>query len=630
MKKIINIVACLCMIENAGYTQPIATDNQDVHVFPSNVSQSEVHISINKTNPDNLLVSSNLTGQNATNTQGHYFSNDGGITWNGADNMPLGTPSAGDPVTSFDASGNGFLTGMIPTGGIDGYFVQMTPDGGSTWGSSVRGSGPAGGFDKEMAINVDDMQTSPFANFYFCAWTDFGSSTRDVLTNRSTDFCQTFNTQHNLANFGQGTNVQTGPNGEAYIAWTDYNGGGSFTLPGKNIGFAVSTNGGVSYASNTAAFAINGIRTSNTGQLNFNGTRVNDFPAMAVDKSCNQHRGRIYIAVAEFDFPGSTQSVIKVRHSDDDGNTWSPPVNVNIPHGQQNWMPWVAVDDLTGLVNVVYYSMDNAGSTQRNTYVAYSTDGGNNWNNIRVSDVPHTPSHIDPGFTGDGYCGDYIGITSYGGKSYAAWYDNRNGTWQVYVSRVDYNISNTVSSPTNLAINSPSTITGNITYQACGDIKAADINSIDIASGSNVVFRSTKSITLHPGYFLTNNVKSFLAEIDPGIICCSTPGATARKGNNTPFERNYGVYNDKFSEKDIYAYPIPTKEFLTVGCYNSTDADYITIVDVNGRILKKVKTNIFNGDQLRNTIDVSELAPGNYLFSIDFPDGIYTGKFIKL
>ncbi len=70
--------------------------------------------------------------------------------------------------------------------------------------------------------------------------------------------------------------------------------------------------------------------------------------------------------------------------------------------------------------------------------MAYSK-GGTVWNNMKVSDVSHITAPINNNIFRPGYAGDYIGIAAYGGKAYPAWMDDRNGTWQVYVSPVYFN-----------------------------------------------------------------------------------------------------------------------------------------------------------------------------------------------
>jgi len=625
MKNILFLIGAFVPILSFSQTMPIATDNGDIRVFPSDHMQSETHISVNKTNPNNLIYSANT--YTSTYSQGYYYSVDGGISWAGGDDMPRSGTSDGDPTTCYDASGNGYIAGMIPAGTtVDGYFVQITNDGGYTWTPQIRGTGPTPDFDKEMEITIDEMQTSPYVNYYYCAWTDFSDPHQRVKVNRSTSMGSSYSSPIILSTgWGQGTNVQTGPNGEVYVCWADYTSG---SMPAQNIGFAYSSNGGVSYTT-SLAFPYSGIRLSNSGDPKFGNTRVNDFPAMAVDKSCGKNRGRIYVTYPEFDAGGTTKSIIRVRYSDDHGVSWSNPVTVNIPKSTENWFPWIAVDDLTGLVNVTYFAFDDPSNpTSTNTYVAYSTDGGSTWVNIKVSDVPHTTAPINNSLFAEGYAGDYIGITSFGGKSYAAWYDNRSGKWQAYCSRIDYSISNIVSSQTNLKIDAPPTLFGTTTYQATQQITAADVSPVATGVNSDITFRAGKSVTLDPGFQTDPKLKKFLAYID-NVEACTTPGAQFYKSTSPPGGNINNVITSMSGDKDIYAYPVPATSFITIGCYNSIAAKTITIRDISGKTILQVPVSIYNNAQLRNTIDISSLSPGNYIYSIDFKDRPYSGKFIK-
>jgi hypothetical protein len=90
---------------------------------------------------------------------------------------------------------------------------------------------------------------------------------------------------------------------------------------------------------------------------------------------------------------------------------------------------------VTGFIYVVYYAFDQTSGFSTNTYVATSNNGGVSFSNQKVSSVAHITATI-PG-SGGGYEGDYIGITSYGWKSYPAWMDNRTGQWQDYVLKLD-------------------------------------------------------------------------------------------------------------------------------------------------------------------------------------------------
>ena len=136
------------------------TDGQDVRVFPSANVQAEVHISINKLNPNNLVASAN-TYLPTTYNQGYYYTLDGGNTWNGADQLQ-NNPGIlwGDPSTAFSADGRAHITTIVS--GAGGYLTQNSTNGGANWSNLISGANQAS-FDKEMVAS-DNLTTSPFAN----------------------------------------------------------------------------------------------------------------------------------------------------------------------------------------------------------------------------------------------------------------------------------------------------------------------------------------------------------------------------------------------------------------------------------------------------------------------------------
>ena len=153
------------MVTKANPQTPnFVTDGIGVRVFPSANVQAEVHISVNPTNPNNLVASCNTYYGNYN--QGYYYTNDGGITWNGADQLQ-NSPAVlyGDPSTGFGANGRAFITTMNPAGG---YLCQSSTNGGANWGPLISGTNQSF-YDKEM-IAVDNEPSSPFANNVYCAW----------------------------------------------------------------------------------------------------------------------------------------------------------------------------------------------------------------------------------------------------------------------------------------------------------------------------------------------------------------------------------------------------------------------------------------------------------------------------
>ena len=94
-----------------------------------------------------------------------------------------------------------------------------------------------------------------------------------------------------------------------------------------------------------------------------------------------------------------------------------------------NWMPSIAVSDVTGHIRVAFYSRrEDPLNTDIRVYDAGSTDGGLTWFNQPRSTTAFRPSTAgnDPVIKNDTYMGDYISLVAAGSNFYAAWGDTRN------------------------------------------------------------------------------------------------------------------------------------------------------------------------------------------------------------
>lgn len=413
-------------------------DSRDVPVSPlTNVTQSENSIFIHPNEINSLLNSNNSTSWPVSNLFGTsgFMSDDGGVTWRG---RPEGTggSNSGDPATAIDRSGRYFV-GYIAANGGQG--VARSLDRGQTWthvqAATTRG---ASLLDKNH-LWVDNSPTSPFAGNLYSAWTMFGGpNDAEIEIARSTDGGVSWGApivlsrSVNAGSHNQGVNIQTGPNGEVYVMWAIYD---SFPADETALGFTISRDGGATFEPARRIITnIRGIRSSGTNK----GIRVAAFPVMAADRSSGAHRGTLYAVWANRGVPGvNTGNDVDgyMIESTDNGATWSSPVRINQDAaglGKQHFFQWITCDPANGNVSVIFYDDRNVASTNSETFVANSTDGGVTWADFRVSDVSFQPAPI-PGLA-SGYFGDYLGIAALGGKVYPCWTDNRDGRAMTYVS----------------------------------------------------------------------------------------------------------------------------------------------------------------------------------------------------
>ncbi len=433
-------------------------DSPDVPVTNlTNVTETEVSVFVNPDDVDNLLNSNNSTSWNGSSVgslygANYFLSTDAGLTWGGSQNGAGGTNN-GDPATAINLDGSRMYVGFINSAGGQG--VSHSTDGGNTW-TQVQAGTPPGGWDilDKNHMWIDNSPASPYEGNLYNAWTAFGNANEnDIEIVHSSDGGMTWSSHLNISSavnagsHNQGVNLQTGPNGEVYAIWAIYD---SWPQDEKAIGFAKSTDGGQTFANATRIIDnIRGIRNSGVGKS----MRVNSFPVMAVDISNGGFSGNIYVVWCNIGVPGtntgSDADVYMIR-SEDEGATWSDPVRINqdpIGQGKKHYMPWITCDPETGTLSAIWYDDRNVSSSQCEVFCANSFDGGETWEDFKVSDVAFTPTPI-AGLAGD-YMGDYIGITARGSKVYPAWMDTRDNLFMTYVSPY---VTNNLPKPTDLIV----------------------------------------------------------------------------------------------------------------------------------------------------------------------------------
>lgn len=404
-------------------------------VYPTASNQEDELILIRHPSNPNFMFGSANTTVGSVYGQGVYVTTNGGVNWFGGDVMNVSPNSPySDPGPTIDKNGVIIMTTLLTTGSTPMVACYST-NYGSSWSSLYYISSL--GSDKNFACS-DGKATSPYYGRSYCVWSNFSAGSPPAVISYTTNSGVSWSSMIQIntppsGHYAQGTDVKTGPNGEVYVVWAAPQSGSPYTE--DFLGFGKSTNGGMSWTVTENAYDMNGIR----GYLFPTSIRVNGFPRIDVDITGGPRNGWIYVVTAERNLsPAGSDPDVILHRSTNGGTTWSAGIRVNqdpLNNGKIQFFPAINVGE-DGAVNIVYYDNRNTTSDSSGVYLARSTDGGNTWSEVQVSDHNYKPKN-EPG-VGGGYMGDYIGITSGNGKVWPFWMDDRTTNFQAWTCAVTF------------------------------------------------------------------------------------------------------------------------------------------------------------------------------------------------
>ena len=230
------------------------------------------------------------------------------------------------------------------------------------------------------------------------------------MFSRSTDHGNTWSVPARVSDKGgncidedltvEGAVPTVGTNGEIYTAWSGPLG----------IMFDKSTNGGLTWGNDIFV-------STQPGGWDFDVSgifRCNGLPITACDTSRTFSRGNIYVLWGDQRF-GTDNSDVFISKSTNGGQTWSSALKVNNDNTTRHqFFPWLTIDQTTGHLFVVFYDRRNTTGLATDVYVAKSVDGGESFENFKVSQTSFTP-------TASIFFGDYTNIAAFNRKIYPIW-----------------------------------------------------------------------------------------------------------------------------------------------------------------------------------------------------------------
>lgn len=140
----------------------------------------------------------------------------------------------------------------------------------------------------------------------------------------------------------------------------------------------------------------------------------NGMPVLMIDNSTSRFHGSLYVLWAD-QRNGKNDTDIWLMRSTNRGDNWTLPQRINKDAGgKHQFLPGMTVDQATGNIYVVYYDRRNHDDLQTDVYLAYSSDGGNAFNEVKISENPFVP-------TASKSLGNHIGVAAYKGTIAVVW-----------------------------------------------------------------------------------------------------------------------------------------------------------------------------------------------------------------
>jgi hypothetical protein len=397
--------------------------------------ESEMSVDVNPANPLQVAgFTHNIFNLNQIQL---FFSTNGGATWS---RRVLGNTSGGDfvndgwgnverfdPGVKFDANGNLFVS----YGAGNRIVVAESTNGGSSF-SNFFSLINESGIDKPQ-IATGPSNFGPSVPAVYVSWTrNLADGQHIAISGFRPGIDAGFTAPVNISNPPNSvlfSDPAVGPNGEVYVVWQNY--------AASDIRFNINLNfwGGAAWAGEVVAQHLSGtmgqmVFYTGGGTASFPQPRrgIWNAPTLDVDRSGGPHNGRVYIAYGTlFSTPPGNDTDVWLNYSDNKGASWTS--NTVAFTTATEFLPWLAVDQDTGSVNVAYYTTSGLPGTDCRLALASSIDGGASFTSTFVASQPTRSNVVNYG----GDMLEYIGLAARDGTAQAFWADNRGpapGTFQ--------------------------------------------------------------------------------------------------------------------------------------------------------------------------------------------------------
>ncbi|MCK6684303.1 MAG: pre-peptidase C-terminal domain-containing protein [Thermoanaerobaculia bacterium] len=414
-------------------------------------SRSESDIRINYWNPNYIIAGSNNIS--ASGFQAQFWSTDGGATW-GQTTLPnsMSDSMNSDPTVDWQSDNTAWSSTLGIVGSTLKLRVYKSTNFGQTWTYDATPSGSQTNVDKQM-MWIDHSATSTYKNNIYLIWHD-GSPAYMTRRNASGWLASPIKVSGTeTTGTAIGSDVKTNGYGDVFGMWPDTGSRGIYVVK--------STDGGATYGAPVKIATT--YDSYDIGVPSFNGRRLLIYVTAGAYRTASKNNvyaiwadlsGETGCTTASNEPGSSTTSACKTRiwfaRSTNGGTTWGAPVKINNQSGKNDqFNPWLAVDETNGRISVMYYdTVNDANRKKTDVYYQSSTDDGATWSTAQKVTTAMTDETVSGADTGNQY-GDYNGLTGNAGLFLPSWTDRRNNAkeeiWTAKITEGSTPVTYTIS-----------------------------------------------------------------------------------------------------------------------------------------------------------------------------------------